>query len=307
VTGTVAAVAVLAVTGLLGAAGPAAADVLAGPDGGIGTYAAALVLSLPAPDTPPPGANDWACRPSAAHPRPVVLVNGTWANGFANFNALAPYLAARGYCVFDPNIDGDIPHFVLRTNGDIRRMARDLGRYVDTVLAKTGAAQVVLVGHSLGGGALSRAYLKWFGGAGKVRSLIGINPSNHGSLVANVLAPLSPVLGTAIRQQALGSELNRELDADGDTVPGVRYTVIASRIDEVLVPSANSFLTAGPGATVDNVAIQDVCPVDLSEHLASPYDVVVFELVRNALDPEHAEPVRCRISLPVLGNLPGDD
>lgn len=304
-TAAVTALAAAALLGMTGLSRPASADVLAGPDGGIGTLVEALVVSLPAPDTPPPGANDWSCKPSAAHPWPVVLVNGTWANGFANFNALSPYLAARGYCVFDPNIDGDIPGFVLKTNGDIPRMARDLGADVDRVLAATGASQVDLVGHSLGGGALSRAYLKWFGGAAKVHALIGINPSNHGSYVANVLAPLSPVLGTALGQQAVGSGVNRALDAGGDTVPGVHYTVIASRLDEVLVPSSNSFLTAGPGATVDDVYIQDVCPRDLSEHLASPYDEVVFELVRNALDPAHAQPVRCRLSLPVLGNLPG--
>lgn len=46
------------------------------------------------------GWNDYNCKPSAAHPRPVVLVHGTFANSVDNWLVLAPYLVNRGYCVF---------------------------------------------------------------------------------------------------------------------------------------------------------------------------------------------------------------
>ncbi|MGD3113082.1 lipase, partial [Streptomyces sp. YGL11-2] len=42
------------------------------------------------------GWNDFSCRPSVAHPRPVVLVHGTLGNGLDNWLGLAPYLVARG-------------------------------------------------------------------------------------------------------------------------------------------------------------------------------------------------------------------
>src|SRR5690242_3355769 len=54
-------------------------------------------------DDPPPGANDFTCRPSAAHPNPVVLVHGLGANMAANWGVFSPALASAGYCVFALN------------------------------------------------------------------------------------------------------------------------------------------------------------------------------------------------------------
>src|SRR6202000_1591109 len=46
----------------------------------------------------PPGANNWSCKPSAAHPYPVILVHGTFADMSDSWQALSPLLRNDGYC-----------------------------------------------------------------------------------------------------------------------------------------------------------------------------------------------------------------
>src|SRR4051794_9919989 len=54
---------------------------------------AQAILAQGRPDSPPPGANDWSCQPSAAHPRPVLLVHGLLANQTVNWQTASPVLA----------------------------------------------------------------------------------------------------------------------------------------------------------------------------------------------------------------------
>ncbi|MEH0422157.1 esterase/lipase family protein [Streptomyces sp. B21-083] len=245
------------------------------------------------------GWNDYSCKPSAAHPRPVVLVHGTFANGVDNWLTLAPYLTNRGYCVFsfDYGQLAGVPLFYGL--GPIDRSAEQLAAFVDKVLAATGAAETDLVGHSQGG-MMPRYYLKFLGGAAEVHTLVGIAPSNHGTTLnglTNLLAYFpgaADLLSTAtpaLADQVTGSAFLTKLNAGGDTVPGVHYTVLATRYDEVVTPYRSQFLS---GSDVHNVVIQDLCPLDLSEHAAvGLLDRIAFHEVTNALDPAHATPTTC--------------
>ncbi|MDO8211881.1 triacylglycerol lipase [Conexibacter sp. CPCC 206217] len=256
-----------------------------------------------APNSNPPGANDFSCRPTAAHPRPVVLVHGTLENQRLNWNALAPLLKNNGYCVFALNYGAYWPGPFLGLD-DIPGSAAELAAYVDGVLSATGAREVDLVGHSQGG-MLPRWYVKYLGGATKVHTLVGLTPSNHGttllglSTLARFLPGASSVLeagGPALEDQRLGSAFNRRLDAGGDTIAGVSYTVIASIYDEVVTPYTNSFLS---GAT--NITLQSGCIVNFTEHLGIAYDRRALRLVLNALDPATARTPPCVPTLPGVG------
>ncbi|WP_369384026.1 esterase/lipase family protein [Streptomyces sp. cg36] len=275
--------------------------------GGV-NFGMALLGSLPDPERPPAGANDFTCRPTGAHPRPVVLVHGTFENAYDNWSGLAPLLKNAGYCVFALNYGERGPHALMKAVGPVPDSARQLARYVDKVLAATGAEQVDLVGHSQGGGVTPQWYLRFDGGAAKVHRLVGINPSSHGTTLLGLAHLANAVLDVAGRtgrplgldspaakDQTVGSSVLRRLYARGDTEPGVAYTDIVTEFDEVVTPYTNQFLTAGPGAEVDNILLQRVCPLELTGHVGSPYDPNVHRLVLNALDPARATPVRCAL------------
>jgi triacylglycerol esterase/lipase EstA (alpha/beta hydrolase family) len=271
-------------------------------------FALGALAGFAHPQTPPPGADN-GCRPSAAHPEPVILVNGTFANQDDNWQAASPLLANHGYCVFTFNYGGPSASSVVQGTGDIATSAGQLGAFVTQVLASTGASKVDLVGHSQGG-MMPRYYLKFDGGAAHVDKLIALAPSNHGTTLGGLTALVTALgtaglvngaisaLCTACVQQEKGSAFLANLNAGGDTVAGVSYTVIESRYDEVVTPYTSAFLS---GAGVTNIVLQNQCPLDLTDHLEIAADPVALADVLNALDPAHPVRVPCLTVLSVTG------
>lgn len=237
-------------------------------------------------DVSPPGANDWSCKPSAAHPYPVVLVPGTFENMAKNWATMSPALKSQGYCVFALNYGATNG---VDATGPVADSARQLAPFVDKVLASTGARKIDLVGHSQGG-MMPRYYLGFLGGADKVNHLVGIAPSNHGTRglitpTPDAVPPATSVGGSncqACADQQAGSPFLTELNSIGDTVPGPAYTVISTTHDEVVTPYPSQFL-AGPAQQVTNVTIQDKCPADVIDHDQAPNDPVTQRLVSDAL------------------------
>ena len=242
------------------------------------------------------GANDWTCEPSGEHPVPVVLVHGTTSNlGFSGAR-LAPVLANAGYCVFGFNYGETFSSFGrVYGLGDIAESARTMSAFVQRVLAATGAARVDVIGNSQGG-MMPNYYIKRLGGAAKVRTMIGLAPTNHGTTLGGLvdLARSLEVLGLvndafrfvgapAYPQQEVGSDFQDALWADGDTVPGVRYVTIATAHDTTVTPLTNSFLHGGDST---NILVQDLCPDDPVGHSGLWFDGPATQIVLNALGPD---------------------
>ena len=270
-------------------------------------YNGVLGYAHTSPTASPPGANDFSCHPTAAHPRPVILVHGTFADRSNSWQALSPLLKNNGYCVFALNYGSYAGSGALGiyATGPIERSAQQLADYVDGVLSATGAAQVDLVGHSQGG-MMPRYYLKNLGGAAKVHALVGLSPSNHGTTLDGIFTLASHFSGSdaflalcpACQEQEAGSLFITSLNQGGETVPGVTYTVIQSRNDEVVTPYTSAFLT---GSNVNNITLQDQCALDQGEHLSMPYDHIADADVLTALDPDHPQHPACTPVAPVVG------
>ena len=114
---------VVLVASLVGALGP-------------GALAAAPAQAESRPPTiSAAGANNWSCKPTAAHPSPVVIVHGTFGDSKSLLDRLSWSMHRTGYCVFA--ID-----YGSRATGPIENSAQQLANFVSRVLTATGAAKV---------------------------------------------------------------------------------------------------------------------------------------------------------------------
>ncbi|MFC9254610.1 esterase/lipase family protein [Amycolatopsis thailandensis] len=278
------------------------------------TLAAALPAQTANPGGPPPGANDFGCRPGEAHPNPVVLTHGLGANQTVNWQTFGPLLKNDGYCVFSLTygIPGK-PLPIYQPGGllPMEQSAKELSAFVDKVLGATGASKVDILGHSEGT-LMPSYYVKFLGGASKVDKYVSLTPlwdgttlfgASHLYALASALglAPgfngiLDPVCGSC-RQFLRGSEFLTNLHSgNGVFQPGVTYTNIMTRYDEAVVPYTSGM---GKGPNVKNIVLQDSCVLDLAEHAGVAADRNAAGHVLNALDPAHAKPVPCVPATPI--------
>ncbi|MFD3811325.1 esterase/lipase family protein [Rhodococcus sp. NPDC058639] len=267
------------------------------------THAEAAEYAENNPGAVPPQTNDFSCVLTPENPRPVVLAHGTDSNSYSDFAALTPLLAASGRCVFAVNY-GLASGAESFGTGQIRVSAAQFGEFVERVRAETGATEVDVVGYSQGA-TVTRYYINKLGGAHVVDRWVGVASPSYGGTFYGLATAIAALPGAtdflegefsvALAEQLQGSALLTELNVPTDTVPGVQYTTIGTRFDEVIQP-ADSVALRGEGAV--NLVVQDLCPQNLTGHFNMVYDAFALQMIRHALDPDRVGLGECtRVAL----------
>ncbi|MEO6885368.1 MAG: alpha/beta fold hydrolase [Jatrophihabitantaceae bacterium] len=280
------------------------------------TFLTSAVIAGLQVNADPPGANQWGCKPSAAHPEPVVLVHGLAGNKSTNWQTYAPLLKNNGYCVYSLTY-GQTPYLPVPYNqviGGLTAMeasAVQLQAFVAKVLASTGARKVDILGHSEGT-VVPDYYAKFLDGAKYIDNYVSLAPLWHGTNLAGfatmfryanamgltsvINAAFAPFFASGPELLTGGAFITKLRSGGTPGVPGIRYTNIVTKYDELVSP-----YTSGIQAGMKNYTVQDFCKLDFTEHFEIAADPVAAQIVLNTLDPAHPHAVPCRLVLPFVG------
>jgi triacylglycerol lipase len=200
---------------------------------------------------------DRLSKATSARP-PLLLIHGYQCNrGFWFWQR--PRLEAAGWTVATHNLE---PVW-----GNIDDYAQGIERRIDEVLVATGAAQVILIGHSMGGLVL-RAYLRRYG-RDKVARIVTLGSPHQGTRLARL------GLGRNARQMRIGGSWLAALARPGAVpLPSGSISIFSCHDNYVFPQRACSTLE---GAA--NVAIGGV------SHLGMAFSSVVLEKLLEALEP----------------------
>lgn len=229
---------------------------------------------------------DAALRCSANLPRadrePVLLVPGTALTPAEHYGwnyQRALDASGRPYCAVE------LPE---RGTGDMQVSAQYVVHAIRSMYQRT-HRRVVVVGGSQGGTLPRWALRFWPDIRPAVASQIGLAGPNHGGTGLRVLCLPDSAVPTgvgclpALWQLQTGSAFTAALNSGGETFPGIAYTQIASGLDW-FVPPSDAFL-APSQARVANLAVDEVCPGHVADHLAVvTFDPVAFALAMDAID-----------------------
>lgn len=191
--------------------------------------------------------------------RPILFIHGYVCNG-GYFTPLLRALSRRG--IGNLHTLNCTPPF-----GSIDRFAEQVAHRVDAILARSGADQIILVGHSMGG-LIARAYVQNLGGASKVAKIITLGTPHHGT--AHAWFSNAP----DARQMRPGNAWLAALNAKAESV--VPQVSIYSLHDDVVAPQDNAHIAWG-----ENITLRGIGHLELS--FAPAIQAALFDALQEVL------------------------
>lgn len=229
------------------------------------------------PDVGLPSVNDPTCADGRP---PVLLLHGTFSTAATDFRPLAQGLTTAGRCVFALD-------YGQWGTAAVADSVTVVAAFTQRILIATGSEQVDVVGYSQGGLVL-RTALRQDGLAPVVRTAVLIAPSFHGTELTGLDGVPVPFCA-ACQDQLAGSDLLTELDRGGDLDGQVRYSVLSTERDDIVVP-VPSQVPEGPADRVRSWTVEELCPGLVTDHVTLPRTSAAVSWVTSALDEWPGDP-----------------
>ncbi|CAG6391930.1 alpha/beta hydrolase [Streptomyces cocklensis] len=160
---------------------------------------------------------------------PVVFVHG-FTGSASNWTTAESVFIANGYS------SGELFAYQYDWTQSNKNSAAGLATFVKQVLARTGAQQVDIVNHSMGG-LVSDWYIKELGGQPYVRHLASIAGANHGTTYAG-----SCLVYTSCVEMYPGSSFITTVTSGDETPGSTAYATWYSPCDGIIIPYTSTEL-----------------------------------------------------------------
>jgi triacylglycerol esterase/lipase EstA (alpha/beta hydrolase family) len=163
---------------------------------------------------------------------PILFVHG-WSESSSIWNTMISRFQADGW------VAAELNNWSYNTSQSNVTTAGEIQTKVNQILSQTGATQVDLITHSMGG-LSSRYYIKNLGGDLKVNDWVSLGGPNHGTDTANFC------FSAACTEMRIGSSLLTALNSGDETPGAVSYGTWWSPCDSIINPDSSVALS---GAT----------------------------------------------------------
>lgn len=215
----------------------------------LGAIVVATASALPANAQPTAGAQ--------AERNPILFVHG-WAEADWVWNTMIDRFRQDGWS------DDELHNWKYNTGQSNKKTAREVRQKVNEILSQTGAEQVDLITHSMGG-LNTRWYIKFLGGEPQVDDWVSLGGPNHGTEIAGLCGFLQSCV-----EMRVGSDFLAQLNAGDETSGQVNYGTFWSTTDAITNPNKSVLLDGAANHNVGDVG-----------HIALTQDETVYPGVRD--------------------------